>query len=191
MQNGTAPPANRPQRAGMTIRVYTVDRHGTVTGDRGTVSVPYPEERIVPLTDGYPPCACPRCRSVSPAVDTSSATTTAPVDIATMRETVRALLLADGASVTPPPSGARLETLTATLRGHLELLIPEVEQAVGRLDKQSSARHCALACLGDARLRLRDEPTTRYHGPIGHARRLARALNALCEHYEQLSGSPT
>ncbi|MFJ4617442.1 DUF6415 family natural product biosynthesis protein [Streptomyces sp. NPDC088812] len=126
---------------------------------------------------------------VSPVVDASSAT--APVDVAAMRGTVRTLLLADGAPAVPAPSGALLETLTQTLREHLELLIPEVEQAIRRHSKDSIARHCTLACLGDARLRLREEPTPRYNGPVGHARRLARALHALCEHYEQLAAPPS
>jgi hypothetical protein len=47
----------------MTIRVYTVDRYGTVTSDRGTVVVPHdPDARPDPLGTRYPPCACPRCR---------------------------------------------------------------------------------------------------------------------------------
>lgn len=47
-------------RAKMTIRVYRVDRHGTVTQDRGTV---------VSLPHGYEPalniCSCPSCRAGS------------------------------------------------------------------------------------------------------------------------------
>lgn len=126
---------------------------------------------------------------VSPTVETSS--DTAPVDVTKMRETVRLLLLPEGSPLAPPPSGAELETLTETLRGHLAMLIPEVEQAIEQLTKDSIARHCALACLGDARLRLRAEPSPRYNGPIGHARRLARALNALCDHHEQLTAPPS
>ncbi|WP_426568067.1 DUF6415 family natural product biosynthesis protein [Streptomyces canus] len=113
------------------------------------------------------------------------------VDLAAMRESVNLLLGPDGAPVAQPPSGEELETLTETLRGHLALLIPEVEQVLRRLAKDSIARHCTLACLGDARLRLRAEPTPRYGGAIGYARRLARALNALCEHHEQLSDGPS
>ncbi|MFL4904677.1 hypothetical protein ACJ6WF_16185 [Streptomyces sp. MMS24-I2-30] len=45
----------------MTMRVYRVDRYGTVTHDTGRVVVP-PAQVLTPLTDGYPPCACPRHR---------------------------------------------------------------------------------------------------------------------------------
>lgn len=58
----TAPPASRPQ-GGMTIRVYTVDRHGTVTDDRGTRIVsPCCTPPPVQLGTKYPPCECPRHR---------------------------------------------------------------------------------------------------------------------------------
>ncbi|MFI9149544.1 hypothetical protein [Streptomyces sp. NPDC053367] len=45
----------------MTLRVYTVDRHGTVTSDRGTIVVP----PTVPLPPGdvMPRCACQHCRA--------------------------------------------------------------------------------------------------------------------------------
>jgi hypothetical protein len=55
---------DRPSRAKMTIRVYTVDRSGTVRVPRATVTVPYddaPEISPLGLTP-LPPCRCPRCR---------------------------------------------------------------------------------------------------------------------------------
>ena len=113
---------------------------------------------------------------------------TAPVDLATMRETVDMLLDAKGAPAGPALSAAELETLTATLRGHLEVLMPEVERLMVPLPKTSVDRYCILACLGEARERLRAEPSDRFGGRPGHARRLARALNALCDHHTQLCG---
>lgn len=64
MANGTASPRSRPQAHGLTIRVYTVDRYGTVTGDTCTRFVP--AETALPTISAYPPCECPRHR---PAVD--------------------------------------------------------------------------------------------------------------------------
>ncbi|MFF1598750.1 DUF6415 family natural product biosynthesis protein [Streptomyces mirabilis] len=43
---------------------------------------------------------------------------------------------------------------------------------------------CALACVGEARMRLSLEPDHRLPAGIAHAQRLARSLNALCDHYE-------
>jgi hypothetical protein len=112
----------------------------------------------------------------------------APPDITTMRETVNRLLDPDAVPEALPPAGAELETLTATVRGHLEVLAPEVEAAARRI-KDSSRRYAILECVWEARSRLEVQPNSRTGGLIGHARRLARVLNALCDHYEQLSGS--
>ncbi|MFM9630284.1 hypothetical protein ACKI10_22015 [Streptomyces galilaeus] len=64
MTNGTAPPPVSPvQRPGITLRVYTVDRHGTVTSDTGTRMVP-PATGPLPVVPDtyYPPCQCEGCR---------------------------------------------------------------------------------------------------------------------------------
>lgn len=122
---------------------------------------------------------------------TATADTSSHVDFLAMRQSVSMLLDSEGAPVGPAPEGAELEALTATLRGHLETLIPVVEHALRKATEQSVTRHCMLACLGDARLRLRAEPSARYHGAIGHARRLARAVHALVEHCEAAEDSRT
>lgn len=101
-----------------------------------------------------------------------------------MRQSV-ALLLAPDAQV---PSGAELTTLTATLRAHVALMIPEVESRAERAPKDDIPRYCALACVGEARRKLRALPPDPHEGDAGHARRLARALCALCDYYETLTG---
>lgn len=116
----------------------------------------------------------------------------APLDIATMRDTVNRLLDPDAVAQALPPTGAELETLTETLRGHLALIAPEVEHAAGQLKPGSVPRSSLLGCVWEARSRLEAGPSSRTGGPIGHARRLARVLNALCDHYETLTrGSET
>lgn len=47
----------------MTIRVYTVDRNGTVTEDRGTATSIRAGKHELPEVSGFPPCKCWRCRS--------------------------------------------------------------------------------------------------------------------------------
>lgn len=59
MRNATAP---RKPGAKMSIRVYTVDRHGTRIEDRGTVDIPHGFEPL-PLMSVNPPCRCPHCRT--------------------------------------------------------------------------------------------------------------------------------
>ncbi|SED83601.1 hypothetical protein SAMN04490357_6005 [Streptomyces misionensis] len=109
---------------------------------------------------------------------------TEPLDIAFMRETAALLLGPEREPSALPPVPADVDTLILALRGHLELLIPEVEQRARQLPKDSAVRYCANACVGEARGKLQAGPSPRYGGEAGHARRLARVLRALCDHYE-------
>jgi hypothetical protein len=104
-----------------------------------------------------------------------------------MRESARRLLADDA----EPPSPEELEILTLTLRGHIMLAIPEVEIAAGRLPEDDIPRACALACVGEARMRLNLEPGRTLPAGIAHAQRLARSVNALCDHLENLGGDHT
>ncbi|WP_164932308.1 MULTISPECIES: DUF6415 family natural product biosynthesis protein [unclassified Streptomyces] len=112
---------------------------------------------------------------------------TPPPDIATMRETVQQLLGPDDGPDVLPPAMDELDALTGALRGHLEVLIPEVERAVGSRPS-STAHYCALACVGEARGKLSITPRADLGSRVAHGRRLARSLRALCTHYEELSG---
>ena len=122
--------------------------------------------------------------------DTRSATETgsdpAPPDIAAMRESARILLVEDVAL----PVLDELDTLAVTLRGHIQLLVPEVAKAAAREPKNSIPRYCALACLGEARNKLRLGADGTLPIRLSSARKLARVLNALCDHYENLSQYP-
>jgi hypothetical protein len=119
---------------------------------------------------------------------TREATVQAPPDIETMREIVNRLLDPDSAPEVLPPAAEELDTLTLQLRGHLELLAPEVERAAKWLNRESIPRYCALACVGEARGKLRARPGRGEYGAVAYARRLDRVLNALCDHYESLGG---
>jgi hypothetical protein len=108
---------------------------------------------------------------------------TEPLNLETMRKTIGRLL---PPGVEPLDSG-EVETLTALLRGHMELLIPEVHAIAVRLPKDDIPRHVALACVNEARGRLgRVVAGPGRHDALVYARRLARSLNALCDHYENL-----
>lgn len=114
-----------------------------------------------------------------------------PVDLAVMRETVEQLLNPDAQPDVMPPSAAELAALTMLLRGYLQLMVPEVARKAGRLPKASIPRYCAEACIGEARGKLRADPGPGLGGALAYARRLARVLGALCDHYEKTGGSPS
>jgi hypothetical protein len=102
-----------------------------------------------------------------------------------MRDVVSQLL---GESAPPDPDV--LKTLTLQLRGHLQLLIPEVESIADRMPEDDIPRYCALACLGEARRKLSLDVAPGLSSELAHARRLARVLNALCDHHEGLGVRP-
>lgn len=106
-----------------------------------------------------------------------------PPDIPGMRATVARLL---GPEVLQPAAD-EVPTLISTLRGHLQLVIPEVEAITDRLPKDDIPRYCARACIGEARGKLAAHHRADYAGSVAYARRLARVLNALCDHYETLA----
>ncbi|CAL2055878.1 MULTISPECIES: hypothetical protein [Streptomyces] len=63
MTNGIALPGAGARVGRMTMRVYTVDRGGTIAQDRGTVIVAVDGKLPpLPLADSYPACQCPRHR---------------------------------------------------------------------------------------------------------------------------------
>lgn len=103
-------------------------------------------------------------------------------DLDTMRVSARHAL-----AETPQPD--ELDTLGATLRGHIQVLIPDVERLAGRAPKDSVPRICALACVGEAtrKLRLGDgAPVLAVR--VAVVQKLARSVGALCDHYENLGG---
>ncbi|MFE6337276.1 DUF6415 family natural product biosynthesis protein [Streptomyces sp. NPDC057798] len=106
------------------------------------------------------------------------------VDTVTMRATVAEVLPPD---VTPVDL-TTLETLTGLLCGHMQLLIPEIEQAAARLPADDIPRYCALVSVGEARRKLAARPGLRPYDTVAHVRRLGRSLLALCDHYEALTG---
>lgn len=108
-----------------------------------------------------------------------------PIDVQTMRETATRLLSEDAEL----PSTEELETLTLLLRGMVMLAIPEIEKATGKLPEDDVPRACALACVGEARMRLRLEPSNHtLPAGVAHAQRLARSVRALADHYVNLGG---
>ncbi|MFI6695509.1 DUF6415 family natural product biosynthesis protein [Streptomyces sp. NPDC050433] len=104
---------------------------------------------------------------------------TFPLDISTMTAAAAALL----DDVAEPPVGEALILLTLQLRGHLNLLIPELERRCAVAGPRDEA--CAQAGIGEARRRLAADPSSL--GPVRHATLLARSVEALCRHFQRLA----
>ncbi len=111
-------------------------------------------------------------------------TSAPPVDIASMRMSVAQVLPPD---VTPTDRDT-LETLTSMLRGHMQLLVPEIEQAAAGLPDDDVPRYCALLCIREACGKLSALPGLLPYDAVAYARKLGRSLLALCDHYEALTG---
>ncbi|MDT9695379.1 DUF6415 family natural product biosynthesis protein [Streptomyces sp. P17] len=118
-------------------------------------------------------------------IEPPAATGALPVDIATMRANVAQVLPPE----VTPTDRATLETLTEMLRGHMQLLIPEIEQAAAELPADDVPRYCALVSVGEARMKLNARPGRLPYDAVAYVRRLGRSLLALCDHYETLTGA--
>jgi hypothetical protein len=101
-----------------------------------------------------------------------------------MRADARRLLAPD--AELPPDD--ELETMALRLRAHLMLAIPVVEALADRFPEGDVPSACAYSAVMEARTRLDLEPRRSMAGRVAYAQRLARCVNALCDHYENLSG---
>ncbi|MEV2193781.1 DUF6415 family natural product biosynthesis protein [Streptomyces phaeochromogenes] len=112
-----------------------------------------------------------------------------PVDALTMRATT-ARLLADDAG---PFSPSELDTLTLTLKGYLQLLIPEVEQAAAQPPDHDPTMTvpvaCAVVAVAEARRKLDIPLRPGASAASAYARRLARSVDWLLTGLESLGGA--
>ncbi|MER6350103.1 DUF6415 family natural product biosynthesis protein [Streptomyces sp. NPDC001595] len=86
------------------------------------------------------------------------------------------------------PGEEELNTLTLQLRGHLMLAIPAVEALAAGFPEDDVPRACAHAGVMQARTRLDAPPGRNLPQRVKQAQQLARSVNALCDHYENLAG---
>ncbi|WP_230396100.1 DUF6415 family natural product biosynthesis protein [Streptomyces blattellae] len=110
-----------------------------------------------------------------------------PLDIAAMRASARRLLVQDAEPISPEDLGI----LAVLLRDHIQQLIPEVEAATLGLPKDDIPLACALACVGEARMRLRLGAGDTAPVRLSVAVKLSRSVNALCDHLVNLGGDHT
>ncbi|MET7776349.1 DUF6415 family natural product biosynthesis protein [Streptomyces mirabilis] len=111
---------------------------------------------------------------------------------ATRRPIDTAVLRADTAEILGPepvlPRYERVQHLAFTYRGSILLLIPIVEKLSHDLPGDEIRGRCALAGIGEARRRLDEIEAVGLAGEVRRIQRLARAVLALCDHYDSLTG---
>lgn len=105
-----------------------------------------------------------------------------PPDIVTMRASTHRALV-EG------PSSGELDALTLALRGHIQLLIPEVQKVARLQPRDSVPRLVALLCCDEALRKLRIGDGANLPVRVAVAQKLARCVNALCNHYVRLGGA--
>ncbi|MGW7358232.1 DUF6415 family natural product biosynthesis protein [Streptomyces sp. NPDC054802] len=115
-------------------------------------------------------------------VNTVDEADTGPVDIATMRDTARRVL-----SLERPPTRDDIEVLTAALRGHVQLLVPEIQALIRA--QPAGDLHAGIAQVGieEASRRLTTPPGFGPDAAYRRARKLALSVCSLCDHYEHLN----
>ncbi|MFF2515583.1 DUF6415 family natural product biosynthesis protein [Streptomyces sp. NPDC058086] len=103
-----------------------------------------------------------------------------------------AVLRADTAEILGPepvlPRYERVQHLAFTYRGSILQLIPIVEKLSHDLPGDDIRGRCALAGIGESRRRLDEIEAVGLAGEVRRAQRLARAVLALCDHYDTLTG---
>ncbi|MFI6282598.1 DUF6415 family natural product biosynthesis protein [Streptomyces sp. NPDC050988] len=112
--------------------------------------------------------------------------TSLPVDTATMHATT-ALMLDEHAEL---PTADELNNLILLYRGHLMLLIPEVEKAGLGLPEGEPVGRGVHAGVAEARTRLDLEAGPTLPAEVAHAQRLARSVICLLGHLEEPGRAP-
>ncbi|MEU1278542.1 DUF6415 family natural product biosynthesis protein [Streptomyces sp. NPDC005805] len=106
-----------------------------------------------------------------------------PAGVAGMRDAARRVLALGGA----PPSREDLERLTDTLHGYVRLLVPEVRALIRARPADDPPARVAQVGVDEAWRRLHTAPGFGPDAALRHACRVARSVQALCDHYETLN----
>jgi hypothetical protein len=169
--------------AKMTIRVYRMDREGTVIEDRGTVSILHGQD--LPPSTPFPPCACRHCRGEQP--DPVCATL-AEGEVPTL-DTVSMRVMATWFLDQPMlPRHGTVKLFDRDFRRFLGLLIPHIEQFIGGHPMDDVPARVALAGVGEARRRLAEIESAGLLSEVERVKRLARSVVGLCDHFDALTG---
>lgn len=99
-----------------------------------------------------------------------------------MRETARTVQALDG-----PPPAADLTVLLDTLRGHVQLLVPDIRALIRAAPVGDYAAAVALVGVDEAWRRLNTPPGFGTDAAYRHACKVALSVLSLCDHWENLA----
>lgn len=99
-----------------------------------------------------------------------------------MRETARRVQALDG-----PPSNTDLAVLVDTLRGHVQLLVPDIRALIRAAPAGDYAAAVALVGVDEAWRRLNTPPGFGQDAAYRHARKVSLSVMSLCDHWENLA----
>ncbi|MDN3297000.1 DUF6415 family natural product biosynthesis protein [Streptomyces ficellus] len=106
-----------------------------------------------------------------------------PVDVETMRDMVRRVLALESTD----PQLQDLDALTKALRGHVQLLVPEIRAIIRTQPAGDLHSGIAQIAIGEAWRRLHTTPGFGPDAAYRRAKKLAMSVNSLCDHYENLN----
>ncbi|TXS55246.1 DUF6415 family natural product biosynthesis protein [Streptomyces sp. t39] len=112
-----------------------------------------------------------------------AASDTAPPDLETMRDTARRMQALGG----PPARPQDLALLVDTLRGHVQLLVPEIQAMIRAAPSGDYAAAVALVGVDEAWRRLNTHPGFGEDAAFRHARKISLSVASLCDHWENLA----
>jgi hypothetical protein len=130
---------------------------------------------IIPL---YPLTAAPGGAASTAPTDTAMA-----LDISAVRAATLRLLAKDAAH----PGETELAELARQLRGYIVIAVPDVRRAASRHPRGAALVRRAEAGVGEALRTLDAVPMAGPEAAVAFARRLARVVNALLDHHENLT----
>lgn len=103
-----------------------------------------------------------------------------PLDVLTMQETARRVLL-ERLSI------EEVEVAAITMRGHIQLLVADLQSIVRTSRPEDGEAQVALVGVMEAQRRLTTQPGYGHDAFRRHAKKLAMSVVSLCSHYDTLS----
>ncbi|MFE7269976.1 DUF6415 family natural product biosynthesis protein [Streptomyces sp. NPDC057623] len=168
----------------MTMRIYTMDRSGTVIEERGTVSVP-DSQGPLPLMSMSPQCACPRCRAGQGGdpMNTTDETDAPAPSMAAMRASASWFI-----DQTTLLGHQTVKSFEEDLHTTLEQLIPQIEKFVADKPPEDAPAQVALAAVEVARHRMNAPEAAGLRGEMERVGLLAQSVMSLSHHHDALTG---